>query len=173
MRGATPAVDLADQLGLLRERDEVGGREEPPSRVQPANEWLCADDPQCQELDDRLEMQLERPGLDGIQQLTLESKPITAPLANRFVEELAPGPAAVLGVIRRRVARADQLLRRRVRPRKRDADVGLLRGTVWSALLSASRWTIGNPIRALEELPVEEHLSTQRPLTQEIGPRSR
>ena len=66
-----PGADGDDQAGLLEDRDELGGRHGAAVGGDPAQEGLGADDPARRQVDDRLVVEVELAGLEGVADLLL------------------------------------------------------------------------------------------------------
>ena len=98
-----PGADRHDQPGLLGQRDERRRRHEPELGMVPPHEGLDAGHGPGRELDDRLVEHPQLVTLDGPVQGTLGLEVFDRLGPHGGVEELAPGPALLLGPVHRRV----------------------------------------------------------------------
>ena len=114
--------ERARQPALLRERQEVCGREQPAPRVLPAHERLDAGDGPARQVGLRLVVQDELAVVDRVAQLADEREPLAAVVVARRQVDLVAG-AHPLGLVHRDVGALQQPDRvGRVLGVERDAD---------------------------------------------------
>ncbi len=105
------AAERPDQTGLLRERDEIRGVDEPPRGVPPADERLEARDPTRPERDDRLEIDRELAAAEASRQLGAQRVPLHDRGVHRRLEDRHPVLPRALRGIHRHIGVAQQLCR--------------------------------------------------------------
>jgi hypothetical protein len=105
-----PRAERHDEAGLLGQRDEVAGQDQPARRVLPAHQRLEAGDGAGVNVDDRLVVHLELASLQGPVQVVARAQLVHRALVGPFVEHLGAGPALVLRPVHRGVGVAQQAL---------------------------------------------------------------
>ena len=92
-------AEVDDEGGFLGEGDEVGGVDRPSGGVVPPEQRLDAHDGAVGERDDRLVVEGEGVGGDGLLEVALEHEPLDDGQAGRLVEDGDLRPACVLGPV--------------------------------------------------------------------------
>ncbi len=106
-----PVADRVDDAGLLRDRDELGGRDDAHLRMVPAQQHLQALDPAGRDVDARLKAEMELVALDRLAQPVPQVQRLDRDREELGRVELVGVPARVLGAPGRRFGAAQQLVR--------------------------------------------------------------
>jgi hypothetical protein len=119
-----PDVQWHHQPGVLGDRDEPVGGEQPADRVLPPHQRLDAGDPPAGQLDDRLVAHLQLTVVDRVAQLIGQSQPAHRARVHGRLEELHAAAATALGHVHRGVRVAQQGVRGQLRLGQSDPDAG-------------------------------------------------
>ncbi len=104
-----PPTHRDDEPGLLRDRDELGRREQPTARMVPPDERLEAEGPARAEVDDRLVVEDELAALERPPQVGLELESGDRGGMHRRLEDLVAAAVDALRGVHRDVGVAQQL----------------------------------------------------------------
>src|SRR5690606_17334413 len=94
-----PFAELADEAGILGDRDESGRRDETAHRVPPAQQRFGADDSAARPIDLRLVVQLEPVLVERAAQTALEREPLYRSRVHLLGVVLVCGLALLLRVV--------------------------------------------------------------------------
>ena len=121
--GATdhPLAERHDQPGLLGERNELVGRDQPAGRMPPAHQRFHAAPLPGLDVEERLVVHLELASCDGVAQIAFEGVAGFELGRHRLVVDRVAVPARRFRPIERKVRLLQQLLLRRCRARARIA----------------------------------------------------
>ena len=120
-----PGAERHDQPGVLGERDEAVGRDQPLGRVPPADQRLGAARLARRHVDHRLIVDLELLARQRVAQLVLQAVARVDLRGHLRIEEVEAVAAGRFGAIEREVGLLQQLVRvDAVLRRERDADAG-------------------------------------------------
>jgi hypothetical protein len=121
---STHAPSGKDQTAFLGELDELGGGEDSPLGVLPADERLGRDDAAVGDRDDRLVIEPQLALIDGTSQLVLALQAVDDARPHRLVERLIASPTALLRSVHGGGGVAQLRFRRALARAQGDADAG-------------------------------------------------
>src|SRR5206468_5206583 len=98
-----PRADRDDEAGVLGDRNEVGGRDQPQLRMTPAEQRLERADPILFEIEQRLVVKLEFAALQRKPQVALYLATILRPLVETLLEKGVGPTTGLLGAVKRKV----------------------------------------------------------------------
>ncbi len=107
-----PFADRNDQARRFGDRNEVARRDHAPGGMTPAQKRLETADAIAGNVDERLIMELELPGGQGVLEIGFHRAPLLGFPIHVLLEEAMPAPALGFGLIERHVGVLEQIVRR-------------------------------------------------------------